>query len=293
MTESLPTGVGLTALAVADARARESARSDRLFDDPFAQLFIDAAGAAFQPPTTQDGVDIRAMRAEYVAIRTRYFDDALQAAANAGCLQVALLAAGLDTRAFRLNWPADTRLFELDMADVLAFKERVLEAHAATPTCERITVDADLREDWLAALCAAGCQPEQPTAWLAEGILMYLTEPQRDALLARITASSPPGSHLALELPAWQVAPQVAETIARGVVDRATLARVASTMHSESTATEPSIVDPSEWLTRHGWQPRVDNVADLFVGFGRAAPGVLTNVASSGPRRLAAATRAE
>src|SRR5262249_54799214 len=126
MEQPLPRGVGLTALSVADARARESARPDRLFDDPFAQLFVDAAGAEFAPPSTANAIDIRAARAEYVAIRTRFFDDELRAACAAGCRQVVVLAAGLDTRAFRLEWPVGARLFELDVAEVLAFKERVL-----------------------------------------------------------------------------------------------------------------------------------------------------------------------
>jgi methyltransferase (TIGR00027 family) len=292
MAENLPAGIGLTALAVADARARETERPDRLFEDPFAHLFVDAAGAAFDPAPTEGAIDIRAMRAEYVAVRTRYFDDALLAATAAGCRQVVLLAAGLDTRAFRLRWPAATRLFEVDVADVLAFKARVLAAHQAQPTCERRVVEVDLREDWPAALREAGWHPDQPTAWLAEGILMYLAEPERDALLSRLTAGSAPGSHLALELPAWQVNPQLAESIARGVVDRATLADVASAMPArEAGASERSIADPAAWLSRHGWTPRVDAVADLFVACGRATPGAFANLAGSGPRRLARATR--
>src|SRR5215510_6443765 len=103
MSIPLPAGVGLTALAVADARARESRRADRLFEDPIAQLFVDAAGQAFAPAPLDGGLDVRAMRAEYVAIRTRYFDDALAGACARGCRQVVLLAAGLDTRAFRLD----------------------------------------------------------------------------------------------------------------------------------------------------------------------------------------------
>jgi O-methyltransferase involved in polyketide biosynthesis len=93
MERPLPRGVGLTALSVADARARESARPDRLFDDAFAQLFVDAAGAEFAPPSTANAIDIRAARAGYVAIRTRFFDDELRAACAAGCRQVVLLAA--------------------------------------------------------------------------------------------------------------------------------------------------------------------------------------------------------
>ena len=293
MEQPLPRGVGLTALSVADARARESARLDRLFDDPFAQLFVDAAGAEFAPPSTANAIDIRAARAEYVAIRTRFFDDELRAACAAGCRQVVVLAAGLDTRAFRLEWPVGARLFELDVAEVLAFKERVLVDHCATPTCERRVVVADLREDWPATLRAAGFAPAHPTAWLAEGILMYLAEPERDALLDAIGACSAPASRLALEPPVWQVSAEMSEKIARGVVDRAELARVAAAvMPQVPPPRDPSIADPRAWLVRHGWQAHIYDVAERFHAYGRATPMMFSPAAANMPaRRLATATR--
>src|SRR3712207_8045357 len=62
----------------------------------------------------------------YVVVRTRFFDDfLLYACWGAGVRQVVLLAAGMDTRAFRLNWPSGTRLYELDRPVVLAAKEEV------------------------------------------------------------------------------------------------------------------------------------------------------------------------
>src|SRR6266702_2576899 len=66
----------------------------------------------------------------------------LEAACIAGCRQVVLLAAVYDTRAFRLVWAPTTRLFDPDMAEVLAFKERVLSAHGATPTSKRVLIPA-------------------------------------------------------------------------------------------------------------------------------------------------------
>jgi methyltransferase (TIGR00027 family) len=293
MSNELPAGVGLTALAVADARARESTRADRLFDDPFARLFIDAAGAAFAAESTDGTIDIRAMRAEYVAVRTRYFDDALLGACAAGCRQVVLLAAGLDARALRLERPPATRLFELDVADVIAFKERVLSAHAAAPTCERVVVTSDLREDWPAALRASGFRDDRPTAWLAEGILMYLAESERDALLGHLTSCSAPASHLALELPLWRIPAQVSETVARGVVERSALAQIAAALPRDvSTSDEQSVADPAAWLARHGWQATIDDAAERFVALGRAIPAMFSSVASAaGPRRLARAVR--
>jgi methyltransferase (TIGR00027 family) len=165
-------GVGKTALGVAMVRARESRRADRLFDDPFAQAFVDAAPGAFPEPRTSEELaalgpvgTLGAAFYTYAVIRTRFFDDYLTAAVAAGCSQVVLLAAGLDTRAFRLAWPKDTRVFEVDLPDVLAFKDTVLTAQGAVPRCARATVPADLRGDWTAALATAGFDHAQRRGW--------------------------------------------------------------------------------------------------------------------------------
>jgi hypothetical protein len=84
---------------------------------------------------------------------------------------VVLLAAGLDTRAFRLTWPDGVRLFELDLPDLVDYKERVLAEQAAVPRCQRTVLRVDLREDWPARLESAGLRPGEPTAWLIEGLL--------------------------------------------------------------------------------------------------------------------------
>jgi methyltransferase (TIGR00027 family) len=112
---------------------------------------------------------------------------------------VVLVAAGLDTRAYRLDWPTDLRLFELDLPEVLAFKQRVLADRDARPTCERTALGVDLRTDWPAALRTAGFRPELPTAWLVEGLLVYLDAEQADTLIGRVAALSAPGSQLACE----------------------------------------------------------------------------------------------
>jgi methyltransferase (TIGR00027 family) len=200
----VPTGVALTAVGVAAARAAESRRSDPLFDDPFAADFVTAAGVAppftdHRPPATQDNGDLWSWFVSYVPIRTRFFDDYFRDACAAGCRQVVILAAGLDTRAFRLTWPAGVHLFELDTPEVLAFKEQVLAERDATPACQRVAISTDLRQDWPAAVVQAGFHPGEPTAWLAEGLLMYLTRDECDQLLDRIGQLSAPGSRLAIE----------------------------------------------------------------------------------------------
>ncbi|KAA2259413.1 SAM-dependent methyltransferase [Solihabitans fulvus] len=253
MTADAPTGVGATALAVAGFRALESERADRLFEDPFAADFVAAIGGTVALEPKWVGL------AHHVSIRTRFFDDQLLEAAEAGCRQVVLLAAGLDTRALRLAWPDGTTVFELDLPDVLAFKERVLAGRP--PRCDRRTVVADLREDWPAALVAAGLRVDEPIAWLAEGILVYLTGDEVERLIGALRGVSPMGSRLAL-------AHSLRNT--RGVW--------------RSTLTE----EPVGWLARHGWHGVAHDTVGLSERYGRRVPG-------SGPSHavLASAVRAQ
>ncbi|WP_275292907.1 SAM-dependent methyltransferase [Amycolatopsis sp. La24] len=144
MSEELPP-VGKTAVGVAGLRALESGRPDRLFDDPYAGAFFHAGRAIFEGRERHH--ELGMVFAHQVAIRTRFFDDFVS-----GGTQTVLLAAGLDARAFRLDWPDGARVFEVDLPDVLAFKETVLSEKGARPRCQRTTVPVDLRDDWVAAL---------------------------------------------------------------------------------------------------------------------------------------------
>ena len=136
----------------------------------------------------------------WVVARTLFLDDLLAEAVQQGCRQVVLLGAGFDARAFRLPWPPGTRCFEVDTPDVLGPKDQVLAAEHAVPGCERLVVPCDLRDDWPAALRAAGLDPAQPTAWIAEGLLVYSTAADVDRLLAKVTSLSAPGSWLGLTM---------------------------------------------------------------------------------------------
>jgi methyltransferase (TIGR00027 family) len=200
----LPAGIGWTALLVARARANESRRPDRLFDDPLAPAFVAAGGralaAAEQSLPGGNQEEVNRWREDSVALRTWFFDGLLMKACAAGCRQIALLGAGLDARAFRLAWPSGVRLFELDMADVLAFKERVVAKEAATPRCERVPVAVDLRDPaWPDRLREAGLERDQSTAWLLEGLLMYLAESERDRLLDSLGQLASAGSWVGLD----------------------------------------------------------------------------------------------
>ena len=203
-TWDLATGVGATATLVAAARALASRQGDPLVSDPFAETLVRAVGIA---PFTQalDGqddltaTDGARLLIDVVAVRTRFFDDFLLDAGAAGLRQAVILAAGLDSRAYRLPWPAGTTVFEIDQAGVIAFKSRVLAEHGASPTAGHRTVGVDLRDDWAAALRAHGFDAAAPTAWIAEGLLIYLPPEAQDRLFDTITALSPPGSRIATE----------------------------------------------------------------------------------------------
>jgi methyltransferase (TIGR00027 family) len=137
--------------------------------------------------------------ADNMAVRTKFFDEFFLGATQAGIKQVVILASGLDSRAYRLAWPAGTVVYEVDQPQVIEFKTRTLAELGAAPTTERRVVAIDLREDWPAALRAAGFDPAQPTAWSAEGLLGYLPPEAQDRLLDTITELSAPGSRLATE----------------------------------------------------------------------------------------------
>jgi methyltransferase (TIGR00027 family) len=149
-------------------RAREHARHDRLFSDPWAEVLAGQAGAKWIADRSEGST-------LPITIRTRYFDDFLQrVAAQEGVRQFILAAAGLDTRAYRLEWPAGTRIFELDQPEVFDYKEPLMRAAGAQPNCERQVVAVNMMEPWVEALLSHGYQPEEPSCWLLEGFLFYL-----------------------------------------------------------------------------------------------------------------------
>ena len=98
--------------------------------------------------------------ADNMAVRTKFFDEFFLDATKAGIKQAVILASGLDSRAYRLTWPAGTVVYEVDQPQVIEFKTRTLAELGAAPTADRRVVAIDLRDDWPAALRAAGFDPE-------------------------------------------------------------------------------------------------------------------------------------
>ncbi|MFJ9774343.1 class I SAM-dependent methyltransferase [Kitasatospora sp. NPDC101157] len=253
-----PSGVWATAVGVARVRALETEREDALFHDPLARAFAAAGGLWPSSPQLPDDEAARRRRLAVsfsVVIRTKFLDDLLQQACAAGVRQIVLLGAGMDSRAFRMDWPEGTRLFEVDTAAPLDFKASVLRREEAVARCERITVPVDLREDWPAALAAAGHDPSVPTAWIAEGLLIYLPEDAVELLLARIGAQSAPGSRMGLTLGS------------RGVIERFTTDAAPGSAASLWVSEMPD--DPVHWLAGHGWDASCHTIRERAAAYGR------------------------
>ncbi len=255
-------GVGATALGAAEMRAEEQMRADRLFDDPYAAAFVAAAPPLFpEMESIADDPAIAALRAAFstdIVVRTRIYDEFLLDAVTAGCRQIVLVAAGLDARAFRLDWPAGVRVFELDLAAVLAFKDAVLRDLQARPRCDRVGVGVDLREDWPTDLLAAAFESGARTAWTAEGLLPYLSNDDAVRLLTSIGELSAPGSQLAFEHD---------EFAARSTL---TQARAAEALHEVTSMWKGGLSDDAPtWLRHHHWQVQTHDRATLARAYGR------------------------
>ncbi len=208
----IATSVGATAVMVALARAAETASAEPLISDRFAQVLVSTPElegvreqvAAWWTPDPDDEaadftVDSRHM-IDYQAVRTHFFDAYFAEAVAAGVRQVVILAAGLDARAYRLDWPAGTVVYEIDLPKVLEYKAETLAAHGATPVADRRPVPVDLRHDWPRALGGAGFDAAGPTAWLAEGLLPFLPAAAQEAMFASIDRLSGSGSRVAIEI---------------------------------------------------------------------------------------------
>lgn len=205
----LASSVGTTATMVAAARALATVEPDAIINDPFAAPLVRAVGIDFftklvdgkvEPAVAEELKAAAGPMTAVMAVRTRFFDDFfLAACTDTGIRQSVILAAGLDSRAYRLAWPEGSVVYEVDQPDVIEFKSRTLAELGARPTAIRRTVAVDLRDDWPAALRRSGFDDTKPTAWSAEGLLIYLPPEAQDRLFDNITALSAPGSRLSTE----------------------------------------------------------------------------------------------
>ncbi|MCX2712966.1 class I SAM-dependent methyltransferase [Mycolicibacterium sp. J2] len=291
-TWDIATSVGTTAVMVAAARAAETEAENPLIRDPYARMLVDGTGAgvwnfmldrefvAKAADIDAEAAAIFAHMGSYQAVRTKFFDEFFLAAvgdgnsapaADAGIRQVVILASGLDSRAYRLDWPAGTTVFEIDQPKVLEYKAAVLAEHGVAPSARRHEVPVDLRHDWPKALVQAGFQVSEPTAWLAEGLLMYLPADAQDRLFAQVTELSAAGSRVAAETAPSQAQERRAEMKARFDAIREKFGMDDGLDVAELMYNDPDRADVAVWLADHGWDSAAVKSADEMRRLGRWA----------------------
>lgn len=275
-TWDITTSVGSTALFVATARALEAQKPDPLAVDPYAELFCRAVGGSWADVLDGNAADHKLKSSDFgqhfvnfQGARTRYFDTYFRQATDAGARQVVILAAGLDSRAYRFFWPDGTTIFELDRPQVLDFKREVLNSHDVQPRAERREIAVDLRDDWQQALRDKGFDVNQPSAWIAEGLLFYLPASAQEQLFTGIDALASRGSHVAIEegapLPSDEFAAKLEE-------ERAALAEgdggpFFQLVYNERCA--PAV----EWFGQRGWTAAGTSLNDYLRELARPVPG--------------------
>ena len=288
-TWEITESVGATALGVASARAVETESENPMISDPFARVFLDAAGDGLWNWYSASQLPAEILEAEpslqlqmkamvgYMACRTAFFDEFFLGAANAGIRQAVILASGLDSRAWRLAWPGGVTVYELDQPRVLEFKSSTLDEHGAQPACNRIAIPVDLRQDWPTALRQAGFDASAPSVWSAEGLMPYLPAAAQDLLFERIQDLTVTGSRVAVEA----VGPQFfdpdfrARRRERMNRIRALVAEVdpqREIPNNEELFYFEEREDVGDWFRRHGWSVTVTPSDELMAGYGRRAP---------------------
>ncbi|MEB3034457.1 class I SAM-dependent methyltransferase [[Mycobacterium] nativiensis] len=273
----LASSVGTTATMVAAARALASREPEPLIDDPFAAPLVRAVGIDFfnrlldgelEPAVAEEAGAAAKPMTDVMAVRTRFFDDFFLGSAEAGIRQAVILASGLDSRAYRLAWPQGSVVYEIDQPEVIDFKTRTLAELGAEPTAQLRTVAVDLRDDWPAALRRHGFDETKPTAWSAEGLLVYLPPDAQDRLFDNITALSAPGSRLATEYH-----PDGAATLSdsnQSIGQR--FAKHGLDLDFANLMYAGERRPAGDYLTEQGWQVRSRSRLEVFTGYGRSFP---------------------
>src|SRR5271170_6518154 len=275
--------VGATALGVAASRAAETAGPNPLIRDDFARTLVSPAGTAWARLTDpelawldgdEDGQRKHRLGINYQAVRTHFFDEYFTDAVADGIRQVVILAAGLDSRAYRLDWPPGTAVYEVDQPKVLEYKAATLAANGVQPAVDRHEVPADLRFDWPKALRSKGFDPAQRTAWLAEGLLMFLPGEAEDRLFTDIDALSAPGSRACIEDFTFDEAAREAYERRRAKTDelRQRLGDENVFDPGDLWYTDDERRDPAAWFDTRSWQVESVTGRDYLTQVGRPLP---------------------
>ena len=280
--------VGATALGVAAARAAETESENPLINDPYARVFVEAAGdgmwSIYSNPTllakmieVEPVVQYQVqLMIDFMATRTAFFDEFFLGAVDAGVRQVVILASGLDARTWRLPWPDGTVVYELDQPKVLEFKSNTLREHGAHPAAQLVNVAIDLRQDWPKALQDAGFDASRPCVWSAEGLVRYLPAQAQDLLFERIDALSAPGSWLASNVPGEGFTDP--ERVRRQREDMKRVRAAAAELVDVEITDFNDLWYPEErtpvdaWLRERGWDVSTATFFELMARYGRSVP---------------------
>lgn len=272
----ITTSVGSTALFVATARALEAQKPEPLVVDPYAEVFCRAVGGPAadvlegnDPEHPLKTADFGQHFVNFQAARTKYFDEYFGQAAAAGVRQIVILAAGLDSRAYRLDWPAATTIFELDRPEVLDFKREVLGGRGVQPRAERREIAVDLREDWPQALRASGFDTAKPSAWIAEGLLIYLPATAQEQLFTGVDSLAGHGSHVAVE----DGAPMTPDEFEAAVEEERAAAAEGDRRLFFRLVYNERHAPATEWFGERGWTAVGTPLADYLREVGRPVPG--------------------
>jgi methyltransferase (TIGR00027 family) len=287
----LASSVGATATMVAAARAAASRRPDPVINDPFAEplvravgldLFTKVASGELDFADVDDGVGFPRM-VDTFAARARFYDDYFAQATSAGLRQVVIVASGLDARPYRLPWPTGTTLYEIDQPEVIEFKTTTLSELGAVAGAEHRPVGIDLREDWPAALQGAGFDATQPTAWLAEGVLIGFLPPEAEVrLLDSVTALSAAGSTFAADY--GSVRGQTEEQRRQAQIMTERWREHGLDLHIPDLTYPGEHTDVAAYLQADGWDTATFALADLFAAAGM--PPLAADAQASAPASI-------
>ncbi|MCL5947651.1 MAG: SAM-dependent methyltransferase [Actinobacteria bacterium] len=273
--------VATTALLAAAARARESAGDYPLFRDPYARRLAGVEGIRLLERLNADVPEAAGLIG--VVIRTYFMDRQLEGLlAGRSVSQVVLLGAGMDTRAYRINYAGtpegatnqimarnqggEVRFFEVDDPELLRLKERRLHGASTLPHIQRIPVGGDLESTDLANLLIGhGFDPDRPTAWIVEGLFIYLQESSVHRLVSGITHLSASGSYLLCDI------------VSRNLLAHGMTSRLRRHFATGGFSMQFGTDDPAALLGKYGWQADVHTMSEIG-----ASTGKLPVVASLG-----------
>ncbi|MDJ0464904.1 SAM-dependent methyltransferase [Streptomyces sp. H27-C3] len=245
--------VSRTAQWTAAARALETEREDRLFADPYARTVADGIGFELLERYAGAGT------VPFLAIRTTYLDRAIvRTVEERSIRQVVFLAAGMDTRFYRLPWPDGVTVYELDRPALLDAKATMLAGEPQPAGRERRTVPVDLTQDWTGPLKEAGWRSDEPVLWVVEGLLFFLPEDAVRTLISILSAHSAPGSVL------------VGDVISRSALTNPLSRPFLNCLKEDGNPWLFGTESPEELLTECGWDVReVKQPGEEGADFGR------------------------